>query len=339
MTMKEVKKMKWKYNFPWTWDINDHYIRPMWFAEYIKKNGYDKLWRYDNIIPDDAKQMILDNFISRRIGFPSEEQFERAFELQVRLVQDKYIKLLETEYIKFDPLVENYSFEEFRSDNKVTRKNDIESTGKSEQSGNSKITHNTTQKSDSTRTDDLTQDTIHGKQDRTTISGTVKVEVEGENNTDGKSRNINSNYPESNVSASTGEVLGTVDWKYASTATDAADTRKDTNKGNTTSTTNGTNTTNTTGTDTVNNTGTVRNDGTVTNTGSDSTESGGTNEQNATNLERGSTIGENTNKRESTGRNTLPQSALSSYRTFVRGSTATEWLLRQLDVVFYGLFD
>lgn len=335
--MKRVKN--WKYNFPWTWDVNEHYRKPMWFAEYLRKYGYDNLWKYDNIIPDDAKQMILDNFISRRIGFPYPEQFERAFELQVKLVQDKYMKLLETEYIKFDPLVENYAFEEFRSDNKVTSKNDGTTTGKNEETGNSKVTHDTKQTSGTTRTDNLMQETIHGKQDRTNIDGTVDVEVEGENDTNGKSRNINSNYPESNVSGTTGEVLGQIDWKYASTATDSADTRKDKNKGNTKSTTKGTNTTNTSGTDKVNNTGTVRSDGTTANTGTDSTDSKRTNEQNATNMERRSTVGENINKRESKGRNTLPQNALSSYRTFVRGSTATEWLLRQLDVVFFGLFD
>lgn len=330
---------KWIYHRPWTWSPNDCIHPPMTFLRYVEEYGYDSLWDYDNIIPDDTKQTILDNFISRRIGFESVTAFQRAFRMQIQLYQDRYMKLLQTEYVAFDPLVENYSFEEFQSENEVDRKNQLTTTGRTESTGFSRTDHNTTVTNENRRTDDITQDTIHGRQDTLRINGTVNVEVEGENNTDGKARTINSGYPESNVTGATGEVLGDINWRYASNASDSADKRKDTNEGKTTSTTNGTNTTNTTGTDTVNNTGTVTNHGTSATTGDDSTNTNGSNESNATNLERGSTIGKNRNTREQKGRNQLPQSALTSYRTFVRGSEATQWLLRQLDIVFYGLME
>lgn len=315
------------------------YGHPIPFNKFVEIYGYESLWEFDNMIPDYVKQEILDHFLFRYLGTYNEQKFRLWWKHQIQLKERKFMKLLESEFIQFDPLVQTYTFTEYNSENHVDRsgKNEGETIG----GGGGTVTATTEQDTTGhgTTINDLETATTYGSRTSGTNESTSKTSDDSENMQKSRGRNIDSAYPESNVSGTTSGPLDTIDWKYASTSGDTAGSVESSTSGE--SSTNGTSNSNIsrTGTDRTDNTSTVTNDTTGkvtgTNTTTNSTTTDITNKQRTTDR----TVGRNKNTTEQQGRGVLPQLALSQYRDFVRGSNALEWLLNEMEPLFYGFFE
>lgn len=315
------------------------YRHPISFENYVSKYGYDHLWQFDNKIPDYVKQELLDHFLFRYIGTYNERKFSIWWKHTTQLKQAKFMELLKSEFIEFDPLMQTYSFEEYTSENDVTREgvNSGETTG-----GNggtitrtSELDGTTTNRNDS----DNEQSTTYGsKTSGESKANSRTVDTTG-NTGQTKQKQINSAYPESNVSGETLPISEDIRFSYASTGSQSI--------GEVVNNADGESTTDTTGDTTQSRTGTDRTDTTIRGNQSGTTKATTidktTNDTN-TSLSNKSrtndrTSGKNHHSRESYGRGILPQEALTSFRAFVHNSNALEWLLSQYEQLFYGFYE
>lgn len=315
------------------------YRHPISFENYISKHGYDSLWNFDNNIPDYVKQELLDHFLFRYIGTYNERKFALWWKHVTQLKQSKFLELLKSELIEFDPLMQTYSFEDYISENDVIRdgRNVGETTG-----GNggtitrtSELDGTTTNRNDS----DNEQSTTYGSKTTGESKANSRTVDTAGNTGQTKQKRIDSAYPESNVNGDTLPILEDISFSYASTGAQTV--------GETINKADGESTTDTTGDTTQSRTGTDRTDTTIrgnqVGTSKATTIDKTTNDTNSrlsnTSRTNDRTSGKNQHKRESYGRGILPQQALTEFRAFVHNSNALEWIIAQYDNLFYGFYE
>lgn len=315
------------------------YRHPISFENYVALYGYDYLWQFDNQIPDYVKQELLDHFLFRYIGTYNDKKFAIWWKHTTQLKQAKFLELLKSEFIEFDPLMQTYSFEDYTSENDVSREGRNNGTTTGGNGGTitrtSELDGTTTNRNDS----DNEVATTYGSKTTGESTANSTTNDESGNNGQTKQKQINSAYPESNVSGETAPILEDISFSYASTGAQTI--------GETVNKADGKSTTNTTGNTTQSRTGTDRTDttirgnqaGTTKATTIDKTVNDTNSNLSNTSRTNDRTSGRNHHTRESFGRGVLPQQALTEFRAFVHNSNALEWLLTQYEQLFYGFYE
>lgn len=318
-------------------------------------------------ISDATKQLIQEWFGLRTVC--DDTKFPVFFKRQIDLCALRYAQLARIELSAFDPLVADYAERqtEETSSRASTSETNVERSGSS--SGSNEST--------STRTPDLTHTETGSSEGENSESGTGKTTGKetstGENSgqsssTDGgsdktehsesnsdKSATMQKNAPQSiSYAAASSGSLPALDWSYATaqgqTENQGQGTSSDnTNYGKTNTSSNSGSTSdekNSQGTseDSKNGTNSESHTSTGHDTGTDTTVQSGSNSGTTSERSNGNTSGTESGdvqRREiSTGRGGLtPQEAFRTAVSYLKTSSAWDWMRKQLEVCFLSVYD
>ena len=283
-----------------------------------------------NIVDQATQNEITDYFYYRYVN--DNERFVRYFTRNLNRLKDRYNNLVRIETTRFDPMVTRY-FEEQDKVNttKTHTKVDTETgtNGQTTTNGGTvtvKIDSQTdgTANATGTGTSSYTQSNTNVVDSETSDSGSNTI----------RTRDLHSNMPHSNVSAATtGGLMANVNWRYASDMTDHGEdsTNSKTSETDATTTDSGTGSS----TDSSTNNTTTQNilDGTEVTTRNDNVTIAGT--LNRTKNGTDTITDQVTNTKRYTGREgQSPQELLEKARSYIRGSSAFEWLVDELSICF-----
>lgn len=337
-------------------------------SEAISKMG--TAWLFNNVTNDIAPEVranLVDWFEYRYLCCEDANRFQHYFRRELNLSAKRFNRLYEAQLMEIDPLLTRKLKEQITANSNVTTAETSDSNdtygGTVTDSGNVRATNsnnsqNKTSGGDKTTT---TSDTTTSNEGSSTTTATESSDTNGATRSDNTSRNeahaydrqLFSDTPQSNVSASTSGDPGDIRWTYATNLTDNISKSTNTDTTNTTgensSHTAGNSTTEQTNTDTTdtNATSTTRTElGAVsTATGSSTTETttGNTTTDNRTKdttAERNrNETGSNTTERTASEQTEAAQDLLRRYYSYVLDTNAFEWLLSQLETCFLSLYE
>lgn len=297
------------------------------FNEIIEEYGATVV--YNNHYDSTTRSIINEQFFDRYVT--DNDNFLRYFNRLNNIVEPKYNAGLLVEAKQYDPLVTKLLTKSI-TDNKTNTSSKSDSITESG-------THSRTE-GGTTRTKTDGTDTINAEVDSTVTStgsgtNTTNTDVQDSyTDTDnGSSRDLQSNMPHSNVSSvTTGNILGTVNWQYASAMTDHGNTDTKTHTGS--SDTDVTSTTSTNGSDRTQGTNdtvdTIDTTEVITHGRTESITDGKTTTKTVT----GSDEGERTYEESYTGYEGVPTELLEKARAFVWSTNSLEKLLDALEECF-----
>lgn len=298
------------------------------FNEILAEYGAQTV--YADIVDQATQSELTDQFYYRYVT--DNEKFIRFFTRNLRRVADRYNNLVRIETVRFDPMVTRYFEEQDKTD--ITRthtKEDTESGNNGQTTTNGgTITVKIDSQADGTANSEGTASN--------TYSNTNTNVVDSDNSTNTtdtiRTRDLISNTPHSNVSsATTGGLMDPISWTYASGLTDHGEdsTHATTGEVDTTTTDNGSGS----ASDTTTSETTTQNiiDGTEVTTRNDSVTISGTNSKTKESEETSTEKGNNT-KRYTGREGQSPQELLEKARTYIKGSSAFEWLVDELSICF-----
>lgn len=134
------------------------------------------LWGFDNIIPYQARQDIIDNFLLRRICSENIDKFRWAFQRIIKKKQYRFIKLLQAESFEFDPMITNYVTElthagaEETHTGRGTTNTTKTTEGETATNSTAQTTEEGTAGNNTTRTDNLSETTARNAERNTTAA-------------------------------------------------------------------------------------------------------------------------------------------------------------------------
>lgn len=294
----------------------------------LMKN-HDDTWLYSGITLEyktAVQPWFRDWFDERYLcvdsSYQSDDLWQKYFRRLVNLYGERYTELLKKQMFDFDPDV----LETF-----VTT-----STGSGSSTDETKTSD--TKNFTSENTSDMSRENTGTSTSENTTSGTSSSTSSGSadttttNNATGKhtQRDIQSDYPQSNVASSTAGQPESMLWTYASGQVDGIVNHEDNTNGtsntDTTNKTSGNSSGTSSGSDTVNNTetGTAKAKTTSTDTGTGTSTSNGTtsSQSESTSTRRGS-----------------KQELYKSMMDFIKNCNATNWMIDKLDKVFLSTFE
>lgn len=288
--------------------------------------------KYVNVPVKDVTKELIDKWFGSRIVC-SDENFERFFSRQFNLCALRYSQLSRIELSSFDPLVADYM--ERRATNNNTRSMSSSKDANKSNASNTEInkTQNSEQDSENTRTPNLTS-TDTGTRSNTDSAIDNKIE-----NSNSESRDVAMNKiaPMSiSYENSTGGPLPNLDWSYATgqdqkeNTTNVFTTENDTHTGD--SKESYSNTREDSGNEKTigNTTATATDNSTCVITGSETSNETGTSTE----------TGDSEDKEVRTGRGGLtPQEAFRTAVSYLKTSSAWEWMRSQLEECFLSVYD
>lgn len=288
--------------------------------------------KYVNVPVKDVTKELIDNWFGSRIVC-SDENFERFFSRQFNLCALRYSQLSRIELSSFDPLVADYM--ERRATNNNTRSISSSKDANKSNTSNTEInkTQNSEQDSENTRTPDLTR-TDTSTRSNTDSANDSKV---GSSSSDSKDVAMNKIAPMSISYADNADgKLPDLDWSYATgqdqkeNTTNGSTTETDTHAGN--SEENYSNTSKDSGNEKSvgNTTTTLTDNSTYDIAGSETLNETGTSTE----------TGDSEDREIRTGRGGLtPQEAFRTAVSYLKTSSAWEWMRRQLEECFLSVYD
>lgn len=298
------------------------------FNEILEEYGTQTV--YANIVDQATQDELTDQFYYRYVT--DNDKFIKFFTRNLRRVADRYNNLVRIETVRFDPMVTRYFEEQDKTD--ITRthtKEDTESGNNGQTTTNGgTITVKIDSQADGTANSEGTASNTY------TNTNTNVVDSDNSTNTTDtiRTRDLISNTPHSNVSsATTGGLMDPISWTYASGLTDHGEdsTHATTGEVDTTTTDNGSGS----ASDTTTSETTTQNiiDGTEVTTRADTVTISGNNSKTKESEETSTEKGNNT-KRYTGREGQSPQELLEKARTYIKGSSAFEWLVGELSICF-----
>lgn len=297
------------------------------FNEILEEYGATVV--YNNHYDSTTRSIINDTFFDRYVT--DNDNFLRYFNRLNNIVEPKYTAGLLVEAKNYDPLITKL-LEKSITDNKTNTSSKTDST--TESGTRAKTEGGTTRtKTDGTDTVNLEVDTTTTSSGTGSTTGSTDTTDSYTDTDNGSSRDLISNMPHSDVSsATTGNILGTVNWKYASAMTDHGTTDTKTHSGSsdvdTTSNTTTSGTDRTTGTndtvDTIDTTEVITHGRTENITDGKTTSKTGS----------GSDESERTYDETLSGYEGVPSDLLEKARSFVWSTNSLEKLLDALEECF-----
>lgn len=297
------------------------------FNELIAEHGRQALFL--GLIDQASEDAVVDFFGDRHVT--DDNKAVLYFTRNLKRYADQYNNLLRIETIKFDPLVTKYLEEQdkYKTDNARTKTDSAKDSTTQTRLNNGTVTV----KTDSTTTDDATTASTLSGTDTQNNTNVVDRDTTGSATDTIRTRDLHSDTPHSDVSSvTTGGLMNSVNWKYASGLDDHGEDSTHSTNGteDVTTTDNGTTTTSQTGSGSVNDEVVV--DGTQVTTKADGYTLTDTKEK------TGST-GETDKKNEEktkrlTGRDGSPQELLDKARNYIKGTLAMDTLLGELEICF-----
>lgn len=298
------------------------------FNEILTEYGTQTV--YAGIVDQATQDELTDQFYYRYVT--DNDKFIRFFTRNLRRVADRYNNLVRIETIKFDPMVTRYFEEQDKIDKEITHaKSDTEAGNNGQTTTNGGTI---TVKIDSQT--DGTANSEGSAQNSYTNTNTNVVDSDNSTTTTDtvRTRDLVSNTPHSNVSsATTGGLMSPISWQYASGLTDHGEdnTHATTGEVDTTTTDNGSGS----ASDTTTSETTTQNiiDGTEVTTRADTVTISGNNSK-TKETEESSTEKANNTKRYTGREGQSPQELLEKARSYIKGSSAFEWLVNELSICF-----
>lgn len=288
--------------------------------------------RYVNVPVKDVTKELIDNWFGSRIVC-SDENFERFFSRQFNLCALRYSQLSRIELSSFDPLVSDYM--ERRATNNNTRSTSSSKDANKSNTSNTEInkTQNSEQDSENTRTPDLTR-TDTSTRNNTDSANDSKV---GSSNSESKDIAMNKIAPMSISYADNADgKLPNLDWSYAT----GQDQKENTTNGSTTETDTHAGSSEENYSNTSKDSGNEKSVGNTTTTSTDNSTYNITGSETLNETGTSTETGDSEDREVRTGRGGLtPQEAFRTAVSYLKTSSAWEWMRGQLEECFLSVYD